>query len=164
MASDRRTDTAALLVHESPHAVYAALIDAAALTSWLPPDGMTGRLHEYDPRPGGRFRMTLTYDLPSRTAVGKSSEHSDEIEAEFAELVPGERLVWLVTFAAQDPAFAGVMRMSWLLEPVADGTLVTIRAEDVPPGISKADHDAGLRSSLANLARYVRSEAAEDLS
>jgi hypothetical protein len=28
-------------------------------------------------------------------------------------------------------------------------------AENVPPGIKKADHDAGLQSSLQNLKRYL---------
>ncbi len=34
----------------------------------------------------------------------------------------------------------------------ADGTLVTIEATDVPPGISPEDHAVGLASSLENLA------------
>jgi len=38
---------------------------------------------------------------------------------------------------------------------VATGTRVTVRAENVPAGIRKQDHDAGLRSSLENLARHV---------
>ena len=37
------------------------------------------------------------------------------------------------------------------------GTRVIILAEDVPEGIRKEDHDAGLRSSLENLARYLAS-------
>ena len=33
---------------------------------------------------------------------------------------------------------------------------VSIIAENVPEGIRKEDHDAGLNSSLQNLARYLR--------
>ena len=47
------------------------------------------------------------------------------------------------------------MRMVWDLEPAPGGTRVIFLAEDVPEGISKEDHDAGLKSSLENLAAYV---------
>lgn len=57
----------------------------------------------------------------------------------------------LVTFASGDPAFAGQMKMTWLLAPDTDGTQVTIRCEDVPPGITAEDHAAGLASSLDHL-------------
>lgn len=44
-------------------------------------------------------------------------------------------------------------RPKWTLIP--EGTVVTIVCEDVPSGISKEDHDAGLKSSLKNLAHFV---------
>ncbi|MFX7816355.1 hypothetical protein ABTK28_20610 [Acinetobacter baumannii] len=47
------------------------------------------------------------------------------------------------------------MQMTWSLSPVAGGTDVSIIAENVPIGLSKADHDVGLRSTLENLARFV---------
>jgi hypothetical protein len=47
------------------------------------------------------------------------------------------------------------MRMTWQVSDDESGTLVTIRAEHVPPGISPADHAAGLASSLANLATHL---------
>ncbi len=45
--------------------------------------------------------------------------------------------------------------MTWQLTPTSGGTEVTVTATDVPPGISQADHEAGIASSLANLASYV---------
>jgi hypothetical protein len=45
--------------------------------------------------------------------------------------------------------------MTWALRPVDEGTLVTFRADDVPPGISAEDHAAGFAASLTNLARFV---------
>lgn len=149
----RRTDTASALVPAPPQAVYSALTEAAALSTWLPPKGMTGEVHELDPRPGGRFRMTLRYS-ETEGAPGKSTDSTDVVDAAFADLVPAELVVWSVRFDSDDPAFAGVMEMSWLLERAAEGTQVTIVAKDVPPGISAADHAAGLRSSLQNLATY----------
>jgi hypothetical protein len=47
------------------------------------------------------------------------------------------------------------MTMTWEVAAVADGTRVEIRAENVPAGISAADHAAGMSSSLANLAEHV---------
>lgn len=36
---------------------------------------------------------------------------------------------------------------------------MTVTADKVPSGISKADHDVGLRSSLDHLARFVEPHA-----
>jgi hypothetical protein len=47
------------------------------------------------------------------------------------------------------------MTMTWNVAAVAGGTEVAIRREDVPVGIRKEDHDAGLRSTLENLAAYI---------
>jgi uncharacterized protein YndB with AHSA1/START domain len=152
MADHLRIDTASLIIAAPPETIYRAFIDPEALLAWLPPEGMTGELLELEPRPGGAFRMALHYGTPGH---GKSTADTDVVESEFAELVPGQRVVQLVRFRSDDPAFAGIMRMVWDLEPAEGGTRVIFLAEDVPPGISKQDHDAGLRSSLENLKVYV---------
>ena len=99
--------------------------------------------------------MTLTYDHPEHGNPGKSSEHSDVVEAKFCELVPGQRIVQLVQFDSNDPAFAGEMVMEWAFDRVQDGTKVTIICENVPYGIRKEDHKTGLNASLDNLAAFV---------
>lgn len=100
--------------------------------------------------------MTLTYLNPP-AGGGKSSEAEDVTDVEFAELAPGERVVWRVRFLSEDPAYAGTMTMTWQLDPTSEGSLVTVAAADVPPGIPGDAHEAGLASSLANLAAYVES-------
>jgi uncharacterized protein YndB with AHSA1/START domain len=152
MAEPLRIDTASLIIDAPPAAIYRAFIDPNALLAWLPPDGMTGEMLEFEPRPGGAFRMALHYSVPGH---GKTTDDTDLVESEFAELVPGHRVVQLVHFRSDDPAFVGTMRMVWDLEPADRGTRVIILAEDVPPGIGEEDHHAGLRSSLENLAKYV---------
>lgn len=147
-----RVDTASKIIAASPETIYRAFIDRDALLAWLPPAGMTGEILALEPHPGGAFRMALHYDEGGR---GKTTDDTDVVDAEFAELVPGKRVVQLVKFRSTDPAFAGTMRMVWDLEPAPGGTRVIILAEDVPEGISKQDHDTGLRSSLENLAAYV---------
>jgi hypothetical protein len=47
------------------------------------------------------------------------------------------------------------MTMPWAVTAVDGGARVDITAEDVPDGISAADHATGLASSLANLAAHL---------
>ena len=134
--------------------VYAALVDPDALVAWLPPNGMTGRFDRFDARPGGSYRLVLTY-ADASAARGKATANSDIVEARFVDIVPGVRVVQAVDFVSDEPAYAGTMTMTWELAPVEAGTRVVIRAENVPGGISAEDHAAGLASSLANLAAYL---------
>lgn len=149
-----RTDTAARVIAVSPDRVYAALVDAEALMTWLPPDGMSGRFERFDARRGGSYRLVLTYEDASG-ARGKASADSDIVDVRFVDLVPGMRIVQAVDFVSEDAADAGTMIMTWELAEVEGGTRVEIRADDVPLGISEEDHAAGLASSLANLAAYL---------
>ena len=134
--------------------VWAALVDPEALLAWLPPGGMTGRFERFDARPGGSYRMVLTY-ADASGAPGKATADSDIVEARFIDIVPGQRVVQAVDFVSDDPANAGTMIMTWEVTAVDAGTLVDIVAEDVPDGITAEDHAAGLASSLAKLAAYV---------
>jgi uncharacterized protein YndB with AHSA1/START domain len=135
--------------------IYQAFLDPKALVSWLPPRGMTGRVYEFDAREGGAYRMSLTYDQSNHSTRGKTSEHTDMVRGRFRELVPDERIVQQVEFESEDPAFAGLMTMTWSLADVADGTEVTILCQDAPAGIRPDDHDTGMRSTLENLAAFA---------
>lgn len=149
-----RTDRASRTIAAPPDRVYAALVDPVALAAWLPPEGMTGIVDHFDARPGGSYRMRLTY-ADASVAPGKSTADSDVVEARFVDLVPGVRVVQAVDFDSDDPAYAGTMTMTWELTAVESGTRMEIRADNVPAGISPEDHADGLASSLANLAAYV---------
>jgi uncharacterized protein YndB with AHSA1/START domain len=142
------------VVAAPPQRVFEAFIDQDALTAWLPPSGMHGTFERYDPRPGGSYRMILTYAEAS-TAPGKATADSDIVEGRFIDIVPGVRVVQAVDFVSDDPAYAGTMTMTWEVTAVDAGTRVDIRADNVPDGISADDHAAGLTSSLAKLAVYL---------
>ncbi len=144
------------MIAAPPARVYAALVDREALMAWLPPDGMTARFERFDPRPGGSYRLVLTYEDASG-APGKSTAESDVVEARYVDVVPDVRVVQAVDFVSDDPAFAGTMTMTWEVTAVDGGTRVDVIADDVPDGISAEDHATGLASSLANLAEYVDS-------
>jgi uncharacterized protein YndB with AHSA1/START domain len=148
-----RTDTASRNIRATPAALYQALTTAGALEQWLPPSGMTGEMAEFDPRPGGRYRMILRYDDAAISV--KSGGNEDIAEARFVELVPDQRIVQEVDFVSDDPDFQGTMTMSTLLTSLGDETEVRFIAENVPEGISAEDHAEGMNSSLANLARFV---------
>ncbi|WP_274426863.1 SRPBCC family protein [Chelativorans sp. YIM 93263] len=151
----KRTDRASLLIKASPRATYRAFVSPDALVEWLPPTGMKGEIFAFEPRAGGAFRIALIYEAPDPSRAGKTSDDTDIVEGRFVELVENERIVQAITFEADDPAFAGEMTMTWSLIAVPGGTEVTITAKNVPTGISKEDHDAGLNSTLANLAAFV---------
>lgn len=153
-----RTDTGSRVIAAPPDRVYAALVDPDALTAWLPPDGMTGRFDRFDARPGGSYRLVLTY-ADASTAPGKATADSDIVEARFVDIVPGVRVVQAVDFVSDDPAYTGTMTMTWEVTAADAGTRVDIRADDVPDGISAEDHAAGLASSLANLAAHLEKDA-----
>ena len=149
-----RTDTASRVIAAPLGQVYAALIDREAITAWLPPDGMTGRFEWFDPRPGGSYRLVLTYTDASHTP-GKTTADSDVVEARYIEIVPEARVVQAVEFESDDPQLAGMMIMRWEVSAVDGGARVDITADDVPDGIAADDHAAGLASSLANLAAFL---------
>ncbi len=142
------------MIAASPERVWAALVDPGALLAWLPPGEMTGRFERFEARPGGSYRMVLTYPDASG-APGKATADSDIVEARFVDILPGERVVQAVDFVSDDPANAGTMTMTWEVTAVDAGTRVDIIAENVPDGISAADHAAGLASSLTKLAAYL---------
>ena len=152
--AERRIDSAARLIAAPAETIYRVLVDGSAWERWLPPAGMIGRVEIFEPRVGGRYRMVLTYrgDHEKR---GKTAEDTDIVEGRFIEFVRDEKVVHAVTFESEDPAFAGDMRMTWSLSPAPAGPKVTITCENVPVGISQADHDVGLRSTLANLATFM---------
>jgi len=115
---------------------------------------MTGRFERFDARPGGSYRMVLTY-ANATSAPGKATADTDIVEARFVDLDPDVRVVQAVEFVSDAPENIGTMTMTWELATVEDGTRVEIRADNVPEGISAEDHAAGLASSLANLATYL---------
>ncbi|RYY23350.1 MAG: ATPase [Sphingomonadales bacterium] len=149
-----RTDAAFRVIAAPAAKLYDALIDPQALVQWLPPEGMTGSIEAFEPRPGGIYRMRLTYD-DGDAPQGKTDDDSDVSKGEFVELVPGVRVVQRGTFESDDPTMAGTMIFTWRFDPVDEGTRVTVTAEGVPPGIRRKDHLDGLRSTLANLAKFA---------
>ncbi|MGW1895679.1 SRPBCC domain-containing protein [Streptomyces sp. NPDC002004] len=139
---------------EAPRAdVYRALLDPEAVARWRAPAGMTGHVHEFDPRVGGAFRVSLRYDAP--TGTGKSAARTDTYHGRFVRLVPDERVVEAIEFETADPAFRGIMTMTTTLVDAGDGTEVRIVHEGIPDAVPARDNELGTRLALANLAALV---------
>jgi uncharacterized protein YndB with AHSA1/START domain len=152
-----RIDSASRLISATPQALYSAFAEPGAMEQWIPPGNMTGQMVHFDFREGGSYRMRLTYADP-QPGRGKSSDDSDDVEVRLTKLVDGRRIEQEVTFESADPAFSGIMRMVWTFRPATAGTLVTVRAENVPEGIRPEEHEAGLNSSLDNLAGFTEGD------
>ena len=149
-----RVDRAFRLIRASPSAIYQAFASADALASWLPPKGMTGKVLAFDFREGGSYRMRLSYN-DKEHAAGKTSEHSDEVVVRLLKIDANRRIEQAVTFVAQSPEFAGEMRIVWSFDEADEGSNVVVSCENVPIGIRPEDHQAGLTSTLENLATFT---------
>jgi uncharacterized protein YndB with AHSA1/START domain len=153
-----RTDTASRVIAAPPDRVFAALVDPEALTAWLPPDGMSGRFERFDARPGGSYRLVLTY-ADASSARGKATADSDIVEARFVDVVPGVRVVQAVDFVSDDPTHAGTMTMTWEVTAVDAGTRVDIQDESTP--FFSTTHFDGHLSVLVRASRLGELSLAE---
>ncbi len=133
--------------------VYRALLDAREVETWMVPTGMTSRVHEFDAREGGTFRISLTYDEP--TGVGKTTAHTDTFHGHFVKLVQNEQVVEVVEFETADPTLQGEMTITITLEDADGGTDVLALHEGLPSGLSTADNEVGWRLSLTKLAALI---------
>jgi uncharacterized protein YndB with AHSA1/START domain len=130
-----------------PERVYRAFTDADALCKWLPPQGFTGKIHEFSARVGGGYRMSFT----NFTTGG-----SHFFRAEYLELVPNQRIVHTDQF--EDPNLPGKMLVTINLKKVSCGTDLSITQEGVPDVIPEEGCYLGWQESLAQLAQLADPE------
>jgi uncharacterized protein YndB with AHSA1/START domain len=140
-------------INASPSAVYRALTDGEAVSHWRAPDGMTATVHTFDPREGGAFRISLSYDDVAR--IGKTEGNVDTYHGYFRELVPDRRVVEVIEFETSDPELESEMTITTSLEDVGGQTEVLVVFEGLPEGVSHEDNATGTAISLSNLARLV---------
>src|SRR3954467_1786856 len=139
-------------------AIYRALIDPAALAAGRAPGEMTGVVHEHEARVGGGYVMSLFYP-ESEPERGKSGGREDRFRGRYLELIPGERVVEAVTFESAESAFGGELTITTTLVERPGGIEVTMAFAGLPAGIRPEDNEAGTRSSLEKLGRYVAGQS-----
>ena len=130
-----------------PEKIYRAFIEPDALAKWLPPDGFTCTVHQFDPKVGGIFKMSFR-----NFTTGAS--HS--FGGEYLELVPHERLRYTDKF--DDPNLPGLLEVTVTLKEVSVGTELNIVQEGVPDVIPPEACYLGWQDSLRNLAQLVEPE------
>jgi uncharacterized protein YndB with AHSA1/START domain len=135
--------------------VYRALLDPGMVAKWKVPDGMTCHVRSFDPREGGSFRISLTYNSPTDT--GKTTAHTDTYHGRFERLIPNKEVVEVDEFETTDRALRGEMTITITLADVDGGTELVAVHDGLPPGVPTADNVTGWEMALAKLAALVES-------
>lgn len=128
----------------TPHKLYRAFLEPAAMAKWLPPFGFTCTVHHLDAQVGGTFRMSFHN-------FGTGASHS--FGGEYLELVPSQRLVYVDRF--DDPTLPGEMRVEVTLTPVVCGTELQVVQSGIPDVIPLEMCTLGWQESLVQLAQLV---------
>ncbi|MDN5873550.1 MAG: SRPBCC family protein [Sinobacteraceae bacterium] len=124
--------------------VFKAFIDADALAKWLPPFGFTGKVHEMEPRVGGKYRMSFTnFSTGSSLSFG----------GEYLEIVENKRLCHTDQF--DDPNLPGVMRTTVTFKQLSVGTELNVVQDGIPAAIPVEACYLGWQESLALLTQLV---------
>src|SRR5688572_28837002 len=130
-----------------PERVYKGILNADAMSKWLPPNGFTGKVHQLDAKVGGTYKMSFT-----NFTTGKS--HS--FGGTYLELKPNERILYTDKF--DDPNLPGEMRTTIALKKVFCGTELNITQEGIPAVIPAEACYLGWQESLMLLAKLVEPE------
>lgn len=117
---------------------------------------MTSCVHSFEPRQGGTFRISLTYDLP--TTAGKTDLRTDAFHGRFVRLEPDVEVVQSIEFETDDPTMKGEMTVTYALADADGGTDLVAVHENLPVGVTPADNELGWRMSIDKLARLVEDE------
>ena len=122
------------VIAATPEKLYRAFVEADAVASWNPPYGYLCTVHEMDVKVGGSFRMSFR---------NFTTGHSHSFGGTYAEVVPGERLVYTDKF--DDPNLPGEMKVTTLFRSM------------IPPEACYL----GWQQSLSKLATLVEPEICE---
>jgi uncharacterized protein YndB with AHSA1/START domain len=128
----------------SPEKVFRAFLDADAMAKWLPPYGFTCKVHHFEGKVGGTFRMSFS-NFTTNTG------HS--FGGEYLEIVPNERIRYTDRF--DDPNLPGVIEVTVTLKAVLVGTEINIEQSNLPAAIPVEACYLGWQQSLAQLALLV---------
>lgn len=149
-----RTSTNSKIIHADKATVFNAFSDKKALEYWLAPDGMTGKIHDFNFHIGGGYEMSLYYN--DNEIGGKTRGNEDRFTAAFTEIKPCERIVQTINFKSDNNAFKDEMTMEVLFTNLdTNSTKVTIIFRNIPTGIDPKDNEDGTEQSLQKLKTYL---------
>jgi uncharacterized protein YndB with AHSA1/START domain len=130
-----------------PDRVYRAFIDPDAMVKWLPPNGFTAKVHQIEPKVGGKYRMSFT---------NFSTKSSHSFGGEYLEMVPNERLRHTDVF--EPPMPPGTMTVTVTFKKVMVGTEISVVQEGIPDAIPPEACYLGWQESLILLAKLVEAD------
>jgi uncharacterized protein YndB with AHSA1/START domain len=130
-----------------PERLYKAFLNPEALVKWLPPHGFTAKVHQFDARVGGTYKMSFTN-------LTTGSSHS--FGGEYVELVPNQRIRHTDRF--DDPNLPGTMTVTVEIRRVMVGAELKITQEGVPDVIPEEACYLGWGESLELLKLLVEPE------
>ena len=130
-----------------PEKVYRAFTDGAAMAKWLPPYGFVCKVHHFEAKVGGTFKMSF---------INFSSGNGHSFGGEYKKLVPGELVQYTDKF--DDPNLPGEMRTTIELRKVFCGTELHVVQEGIPAVIPVEACYLGWQESLVLLAQLVEPE------
>ena len=131
----------------TPEKVFRAFLDADAMAKWLPPHGFTCKVHQFDAKVGGTFRMSFT---------NFTTGNAHSFGGEYLEIVPNQRIRYTDKF--DDPNLPGVIEVTVMLKQVSVGTEVNIEQANIPAAIPVEACYLGWQQSLMQLALLVEPE------
>jgi uncharacterized protein YndB with AHSA1/START domain len=135
------------VLRSKPERVYRAFLESDALVKWLPPNGFTAKVHHFEPRVGGTYKMSFRN-------FTTGSSHS--FGGKYLELVPNERIRHTDVF--DDPNLPGEMQVTVSIKPVLVGVELQIVQEGIPEAIPLEACYLGWQESLTMLAQLVEAE------
>ncbi len=136
--------------------VYQALLDPFAVAAWRVPNGMSAKIHEFDARKGGRFRISLHPDAAGEAS--RSAEGTQTFRARFTRLLPGQLVVETIEFQSRNPRMDGILTITTELRDADGGTEVTMVYDDIPDAAQGAVDDVALQMALVRLAAWVEDD------
>ena len=135
------------VLRSTPEKVYRAFLDADAMAKWLPPHGFTCKVHHFEGKVGGTFKMSFAN-------FGTGNGHS--FGGTYLELVPNQRVRYTDKF--DDPNLPGEMSVTVDIKKVSCGVELNIEQAGVPAVIPAEACYLGWQESLCQLAALVEPE------
>jgi uncharacterized protein YndB with AHSA1/START domain len=135
------------VLRATPERIYRAFVDADAMVKWLPPNGFTCKVHHFDAKVGGTYKMSFT---------NFTTGNSHAFGGEYLELVPHKRIRYTDEFG--DPNLPGEMQTTVTLRKVSVGTELNVVQEGIPDAIPPEACYLGWQESLILLAKLVEAE------
>ncbi|MDO7491143.1 SRPBCC family protein [Acinetobacter baumannii] len=127
--------------------VYRAFLDPDALVKWMAPHGFTAKVHSFDAKVGGLYKMSFTN-------FSTGSTHS--FGGTYVELVPNELIRYNDQF--DDTNLPGTMQVTITLKTVLVGTEIHITQEGIPEVIPVEACYLGWQESLSLLKLLVEAD------